>query len=149
MKIETFELERNQSLWENEVPINLTESGLHPWSLGDVLSMAEVDEMTALPLGYGYTNGDPKLRELISSAYPGMTSSNVLITNGSAEANFVAMWGLLEPDDEIVCMVPNYLQIHGLAQGLHARVTPWPLRERLLWAPTSTNSTRWYCRAPG
>ena len=135
MKISTFELERNQSLWENEVPINLTESGLHPWSLNDVLSAREIEEMTALSLGYGYTNGDPKLRALIASGYPGMTANNVLITNGSAEANFVAMWGLLERDDEIVYMVPNYLQVHGLAEALEARIKPWPLRETLRWAP--------------
>ncbi len=135
MKIETFELERNQSLWENEVAINLTESGLHPWSLGQVLTAHEIEEMLALPLGYGYTNGDPGLRELIAQSYGGLTAANVLITNGSAEANFIAMWGLLEPGDEVVYMVPNYLQIRGLAEALQAHVKPWSLREQLRWAP--------------
>src|SRR5258706_351371 len=80
MKIETFELERNQSLWENEVAINLTESGLHPWSLQEVLTPQEVQELLALPLGYGFTNGDPKLRALIARSY-GLTPDNILITN--------------------------------------------------------------------
>jgi aspartate/methionine/tyrosine aminotransferase len=134
MKIETFELERNQSLWENEVAINLTESGLHPWSLQEVLTAEEVQELLALPLGYGFTNGDPELRALIAQSY-GLRPNNVLITNGSAEANFVAMWGLLEPGDEIVYMVPNYLQIRGLASALQAHVIPWALEERTGWAP--------------
>ena len=33
MKFEIFELERNQSLFENEVDYNLSESGVHPLAL--------------------------------------------------------------------------------------------------------------------
>ena len=33
MKIEEFRLERLQSLWQNRVEINLTESGIHPFTL--------------------------------------------------------------------------------------------------------------------
>jgi aspartate/methionine/tyrosine aminotransferase len=57
------------------------------------------------------------------------------VTNGSAEANFVAMWSLIEPGDEIVYMMPNYMQIHGIAAALGARVVPWQLRESLNWLP--------------
>ena len=131
----TFELERNQSLWENQVSINLTESGLHPFGLADVLSPAELEEAMKLPLGYGYTDGDPALKERIAALYPGAGAENVLITNGSAEANFIAMWSLLEPGDEIVYMVPNYMQIHGIAQSLGAVVRPWQLRPALGWLP--------------
>jgi aspartate/methionine/tyrosine aminotransferase len=135
MNIETFELERNQSLYENEVPINLTESGLHPWSLNDVLNADEVAELLTLPLGYGYTNGDPELRAQIAASYRLPSAANVLVTNGSAEANFVAMWGLLEAGDDVIYMVPNYLQIRGLARSLGVRVLEWPLVERAAWAP--------------
>lgn len=135
MKLPTFELERNQSLWENEVDFNLTESGLHPYGLADVLSADELNVLATLPLGYGHTDGDPALKDGIASLYRGKSAANVLVTNGSAEANFVAMWSLLEPGDEIVYMVPNYMQIHGLAQALGAKVVPWQLRESLAWAP--------------
>ena len=33
MKFEEFQLERNQSTWENKVDYNLTESGVHPGTL--------------------------------------------------------------------------------------------------------------------
>jgi aspartate/methionine/tyrosine aminotransferase len=52
----------------------------------------------------------------------------VLITCGSAEANFLAMWTLLEPGDEIAVMLPNYMQIWGLARSLGAVVRPFHLR---------------------
>ena len=41
MKIKTFELERLQSLYENTVKFNLTESGFHPYALHEILSEEE------------------------------------------------------------------------------------------------------------
>ena len=38
MDIETFLLERNQSLYENEVEINLTESGVEPLTISELLT---------------------------------------------------------------------------------------------------------------
>ena len=35
-------------------------------------------------------------------------SDNVLITSGSAEANFLSVMTQLDPGDEIIYMVPNY-----------------------------------------
>lgn len=131
----TFELERNQSLWENQVKINLTESGLHPFGLADVLTPDELNEAMNMSLGYGYTDGDPKLKERIAALYPGARPENVLVTNGSAEANFTAMWSLLGEGDEIVYMVPNYMQIHGIASSLGAVVKPWRLRREIGWHP--------------
>ena len=41
MKIEEFALERNQSLFEHKVDFNLSESGLHPLPLKEILTMEE------------------------------------------------------------------------------------------------------------
>ena len=43
MKLEHFELERLLSIWENEVEWNLTESGVHPYTLNELLSKDEID----------------------------------------------------------------------------------------------------------
>ncbi len=135
MRIETFELERMQSLWENLVELNLTESGIHPFTLRELLSAEEIDRILDTRLGYGWTNGEPDLRAAIAAYYPGATADNVLVTNGSAEANFLAMWSMLEPGDEIVLMLPNYMQIWGLARALGVEVKPFSLREDLDSAP--------------
>ena len=37
MNFETFELERNQSLYENKVDYNLSESGIHPLKMSEIL----------------------------------------------------------------------------------------------------------------
>ena len=49
------------------------------------------------------------------------------MTNGGSEANCLALWHLLDRDDEAVLMVPNYMQAHGLARAVGALVKPWPL----------------------
>ena len=135
MHIEEFKLERLQSLWENRVDINLTESGIHPYTLRELLGADEIEELLDLRLTYGWTNGDPTLREAVAAYYPRADAENVLVTNGSAEANFLAMWTLLEPGDEIVLMLPNYMQIWGIARSLGVEVRPFHLRESNSWAP--------------
>ena len=63
MKFEEFVLERNQSLFEHKVEYNLSESGVHPLKLSEILSIEEQKEIIDLELSYGYTNGTLKLRE--------------------------------------------------------------------------------------
>jgi aspartate/methionine/tyrosine aminotransferase len=121
MQIKTFLLERNQSLYENIVDYNLGDSGAHPLSLKDILSDKEINTLLNLPLGYGNTKGSNKLREAIASKY-GCTSDEILVTNGTAEANFFAAFSLIEPDDEIIYIVPNYLQLQGLAECFGAKI---------------------------
>ena len=133
MKFEEFELERNQSLFEHEVDYNLSESGLHPLPLKSILTEDEQQELLETELIYGYTTGTPILREKIADLYTGADFDNVLATSGSAEANFVAVMTLLEPGDELIYMVPNYLQIRGIARSFGITVKELPLREELGW----------------
>ncbi len=121
MQIKTFLLERNQSLYENIVDYNLGDSGAHSLSLKDILSDQEIQNLLVLPLGYGNTRGSNQLREAIASKYH-CTSDEMLVTNGTAEANFLAAFSLIEPDDEIIYIVPNYLQLQGLAECFGAKV---------------------------
>lgn len=130
MDIEEFKLERIQSLWENEVEVNLTESGVHPFTLRELLTPDELDAVLDLRLTYGWTHGAPTLRDAIRHYYPGASRDHVLVTCGSAEANFLAMWTLLEAGDEIALMLPNYMQIWGLARSLGVTVRPFHLRPK-------------------
>jgi hypothetical protein len=135
LKIETFDLERIQSLYENTVDYNLTESGLHPYTLEELLDEREIRQLLSVRLGYGQTDGSIPLRQSISRLYPGAAVNNILATNGSAEANFIAVWSNLEPGDELVLMLPNYMQIWGLARSFGVEVKPLYLKEDLDWAP--------------
>lgn len=132
MQIETFKLERGQSLFENDVAINLSESGIEPLTPSQLLSADEQSELLELSLGYGYTNGTPQLRDAVARIYD-VSRDQVTITNGSAEANFSIMFNAVEAGDEICMMTPNYFQMRGLAKALGAKIVPLPLKEALGW----------------
>jgi aspartate/methionine/tyrosine aminotransferase len=135
VQIEEFTLERIQSLFENTVRYNLSDSGVHPYALGELLSEQERADLAKVELGYGWTNGGVALRERIASLYPGRTADEIIVTNGSAEANFLIGATLIEPGDEIVVIVPNYLQLFGWARAIGANVKTVALREELGWRP--------------
>jgi len=131
VKILPFEMERMQSTWENQVEINLSESGVHPLTLGELVDeQDDRDSLLQVGLGYPQTNGTIPLRSAIAAMYPGATPDHVHVTNGGSEANFCSTWSLLEPGDEVVMMAPNYMQTWGLARAFAGTVLEWPLRER-------------------
>jgi len=136
MKLEIFAMERMQSTWENRVEFNLSESGVHPLRLGELVSPQELGELGGELLGYPQSNGTPELRERVSDLYPGSDADQVLMTNGTAEANHLSVWSLVEPGDEVVVMLPNYMQVWGEARSLGAITKPFPLREEQgRWGP--------------
>ena len=135
MDFPIFELERVQSLYENTVEINLTESGVHPLTLAELLTAEQLETLHTTGLGYGQTNGSEPLRRRIAALYDGLGPDNVLVTNGSAEANFVVCHTLLEPCDEVVVMQPNYQQIWGVVEAMGAHPVAFHLRESDGWAP--------------
>ncbi len=132
MKFEPFELERIQSIWEHQVEINLTESGVSPVTLGELLDDSRDRQLLFdQRLGYSQTNGTKTLRENIASMYPEANADNVLVTNGGAEANFIAAWNLLLEsggNGELIAMLPNYMQLYGAWKNLGGKVKPFYLR---------------------
>lgn len=144
-----FAMERWQSTWENRVRYNLSESGVHPLSIGELIALAgiEVDALTATRLGYTQSNGTDALRAVIASLYRDARLENVLVTVGSAEANFVTCWRLVEPGDRVAVLVPTYMQTWGLAHNLGATVVPFRLDPAREWAPNPDEIAR--AIAPG
>src|SRR5579864_8536707 len=128
MKLDPFEMERMQSTYENQVDFNLSESGVHPLRVEELLDDVEARAaLLAEPLRYTQSNGTAPLRSSVAALYPGATANHVQVTNGGAEANYVTTWHLVEPGDEVVMMVPNYMQTWGLARAFGGVVKEWPL----------------------
>ena len=137
MSFENFAMERYQSTFEHEVLFNLSESGVEPLTLEELLEMSgtSVESFLSISLEYNHSRGTPMLRERVASIYPGANAANVLVTNGGAEANYILTWGLLSPGDELVFQTPNYMQVGSLANNFGIDVKPWPLREDRGWLP--------------
>ncbi len=121
-------MERMQSTWENQVEFNLSESGVRPLTPRELLEdHAALEGLLDQRLVYTQSNGTPALRRAIAAQHPGATEDHVQVTNGGSEANYLVVWRLIEPGDDVVMLVPNYMQTWGLARAFGATVREWPL----------------------
>jgi len=142
MRIPLFKMERMQSTYENYVEYNLSESGVHPMRVEELLDGAPSSlgtaRLLATELGYCQSNGTEELRDRIALFYPGARRENILVTNGGAEANFTSFWTLLEKGDRVALQIPNYFQTPGLARIFAGRADFFRLVRRKEGA-----ATRW------
>lgn len=136
MTFTPFDLEYTQSLWEQKVDINLTESGVHPIRLDELLGEdgEKVAELLETEINYPHVNGNPELRENIAALYDGAGVENVLVTVGAAEANNIIMQTLMEPGDELLTQTPTYKQVWGLAGNAGNEVRSFRMVSEDGWA---------------
>jgi aspartate/methionine/tyrosine aminotransferase len=131
-----FMLERDMSVWENKVKYNLSESGVHPMTITDLSEGNNefVEQILTSELNYAQANGIRELRDNIAALYPGASRDNVIVTTGAAQANFTSILTALDPGDEIVVMLPNYMQIYGIGINYGMRVKTFSLKEDFGWS---------------
>jgi aspartate/methionine/tyrosine aminotransferase len=124
MPFQPFLMEQMMSVWENRVDVNMSESGVHPMTLGELLAMdgREPNDLADIGMFYPQANGTVELREAIAALYPGASAEDVLVTVGAAEANYLAIETFTEPGDEVVVVLPNYMQVWGVAKNRGCRV---------------------------
>jgi aspartate/methionine/tyrosine aminotransferase len=126
MKLEQFAMERMQSTYENLVEFNLSESGVRPLTPRELIGdPAGLDGLLDQPLVYSQSNGTIELRQAIASMYPGAGIDHIEVTNGGSEANFITTFNLIEPGDEVVMLVPNYMQTWGLSRAFGGTIREW------------------------
>jgi aspartate/methionine/tyrosine aminotransferase len=136
MPIPIFEMERMQSTWENLVQYDMSESGVRPVSLRELIELGfDLDGVLNVPLGYSQSNGTLPLRELLTEHYPGSTVDGIEVTNGTSEANYLVALSQLRANDEVAFEVPNYMQLWGVPQSLGAKVNTFRLRLDAGWEP--------------
>src|SRR5436190_23713981 len=130
MKLEQFAMERMQSTYENLVEYNLSESGVRPLTSRELIAdPAGLDGLLDQPLVYSQSNGTIELRQAIAKIYPGTGIEHIEVTNGGSEANFITTFNLIEPGDEVVMLVPNYMQTWGLSRAFGGTIREWRLVE--------------------
>ena len=141
MPIELFEMERMQSTWENLVEYDMSESGVRPLTLRELIEMGfDLDEFLDQPLGYSQSNGTVELRERIAAIYPGARIDQIEVTNGTSEANYLVALSQLRTGDDFAMEVPNYMQMPGIARSLGATVRTFRLAPH--FAPGATSRPR-------
>jgi aspartate/methionine/tyrosine aminotransferase len=136
MKIETFEMERMQSTWENLVDYDMSESGVRPLTLRELMEMGfDLEAFLDQPLGYSQSNGTIELRERIATIYPTASIDQIEVTNGTSEANYLVALSTLRPGDVVAMQVPNYMQMRGVSRSLGAELQTFRLRTEAAWEP--------------
>ncbi|MFQ5837288.1 MAG: aminotransferase class I/II-fold pyridoxal phosphate-dependent enzyme [Thermoplasmata archaeon] len=135
MKLHRFEMERWQSTHEHGVRFNLSESGVEPVSLGEFLAEEDLKALLRSSLGYAETKGSEDLRRAIADLYAGCGPENVLVTTGTAEANLLVALHTVDRGSRVVTILPNYMQMWGLAASIGREVGVLRLREERGWQP--------------
>lgn len=143
MPIELFEMERMQSTWENLVEYDMSESGVRPLTLRELVAMGfNLDEFLDQPLGYSQSNGTVELRQRIAALYRGATIDQIEVTNGTSEANYLIALSLIQPGDRFAMELPNYMQMPGVARSLGAEIVSFRLQQASGWEPDWTEFDR-------
>ena len=131
MKFPRFDMERMQSVWEHKVRYDLSESGVEALTLEEITR--DPKELMRTRLGYAEGVGREETRALIAGIHPGHDAGDVMVTTGTSEANFIALASLVSSGDEVVVVMPNYMQVPGVVTALGARVREVWLREERGW----------------
>ena len=119
MKIEPFALERWMTTYEMQVKYDITESGVMPMTLQELLNMEPLEEreqslaqLLDTRLGYSEACGSLELRSILAQTYQNCSADNILVTTGAIEANFLLFNVLLEPGDHVIVPYPAYQQLY-------------------------------------
>jgi len=133
MYIEPFGVEQWMNKWETKAVTNLAETCVDSLSAGALLEMSGRREeftwlLMNLRLSYGDILGSEELLDEIASMYETAKRENVIAMNGGSAANFIAMFTLIEPGDEVICVYPTYQQLYSIPKAFGARVKLLRLR---------------------
>ena len=133
MYIEPFGVEQWMNKWETKVVANLAETCVDSLSAGALLDMSGRREeitrqMMDLRLSYGDILGSEELLGAIASMYESVERENVIVMNGGSAANFIAMFTLIEPGEEVICAYPTYQQLYSIPRAFGASVKLLRLR---------------------
>jgi aspartate/methionine/tyrosine aminotransferase len=133
MNFQNLDLEYFQSQFERSVEINLADSSVKCANVSDLLAGEDPRPLLEMPLYYPEVNGTTLLRERIAALYPNASATNVLVTVGAAQANWMVCGTLLEQGDEVIVVSPGYRQVWGLAKNAGCRVKETHLRPENNW----------------
>lgn len=127
MKIAPFGVEQWMNEWEIGAVSNLAETCVDSLTVDELLDMSGrrdevIGEMIDLRLSYGDIKGSDELLDAIASLYRKQKRENVIVMNGGAAANFISMFTLVEPGDEVVSVYPTYQQLYSIPEAFGAKV---------------------------
>jgi aspartate/methionine/tyrosine aminotransferase len=124
MKIDEFKLERFFAKHEDDAPCMLGASDCESFSISEILSEKEVEELHSLRLGYSTTQGSPLLRKEIAKQFQRVTHDEMVVS-APQEGIFITFNALLNSGDKTVVQVPCYQSLCTIPKAIGCEVTTW------------------------
>jgi aspartate/methionine/tyrosine aminotransferase len=116
-----FALEVYFSKWEFAARYNLAGSDGENMTLAQLLALAAPEDRAAFDavgLGYTETFGAPELRAEIARTYDSVKPEHLLCFAGAEEGIYTAMRVLLNSDDHVIVVTPNYQAAETVPLGI-------------------------------
>ncbi|KAJ5205494.1 Pyridoxal phosphate-dependent transferase major region subdomain 2 [Penicillium cf. griseofulvum] len=143
VRINAFAVEHWMDLYETSAKHNLAETCCASISLNDLLVLSPKKDLVDYTQKqvYGAIRGSEVLRNNIANLYQQSESTQaspisadrVLVTNGAIQANFLALYTHIGPEDHVICQYPTYQQLYSVPESLGADVSLWRSDEGNGW----------------
>ncbi|KAJ6142079.1 hypothetical protein N7497_011178 [Penicillium chrysogenum] len=143
VRINAFAVEQWMDLYETSAKHNLAETCCASISLNDLLALSPKKDLVDYTQKqvYGAIRGSEALRTNIAKLYSQsgspetspVSADRVLVTNGAIQANFLALYTHVGPEDHVICQYPTYQQLYSVPESFGAGVSLWRSDEGNGW----------------
>lgn len=130
MKIDDFTLENwlNPACDSEKNKIYLGGSCVLPMTVQELFDLTGesmdsfFEELKQMNLGYGRFEGTLRTRKAVASLYQNVKPEEVILCHGGTGANATVCYGLIEPTDNIISIMPNYQQFFSIPRSIGAEL---------------------------
>ncbi|MGM8213435.1 aminotransferase [Virgibacillus sp. W0430] len=128
MEIKHFKIEEWMNEYEDNAVYNLAETCVDSVTLGELIALGGqtpdhfFKNLSDMKLTYGHITGSPAFKGEVAKLYKTVKSDNVLVMNGAIGANFLLLYSLIKPGDEVICVQPTYQQLYSVPESFGATV---------------------------
>ena len=136
MNIPPFKLEEYWKKYEFSAPYLLCCSDAEPWTLKEILDLADQETKALwdlLTLSYTEPSGLPLLLKEIANQYLSIQPDQVVTFAGAEEGIYCSMRTLVSPSDHVINFGPSYQSLDTLPKEFGAEITTIPLDFRNNW----------------
>lgn len=128
MNIDTFKVEEWMNEYEKYAKYDLGNTTVQTLSLDELFELTnenKIDFLNSLcskKLGYGFIKGLPEFKKGVSKLYQTIEENDIVPTIGAAGANHLVFYSLIEPQDDVISVIPTYQQLYSIPASFGACV---------------------------
>ena len=129
MDIRTFKVEQWMNEYETNCKYNLAETCIDSLTIRELIELAGLDvsdymnKLADTRLTYSHIYGSPELLSGIAGLYGDkINPESILPMHGAIGANYHILMTLIDPDDNMVSVMPTYQQHYSIPESIGAEV---------------------------